>query len=149
MIRITFVALTLCACTIPVQAKESTQAHLDWLTGCWQSTDGSSREVWSPSEDGYYFGYSVVLNDGQLAFFEQMRIEPAENPIFNAYPRGEGPSAFPAISQTGTSVTFANADHDYPQKIKYTRNGDSLKAVISLIDDSRPGHFGFVPCAID
>lgn len=149
MIRITLLPMLFGVCTSTVQAESPVPAKLDWLSGCWQSGDGNTREIWSGSEGGYLFGYSVVFRDGQTVFFEQMRIDPAEVPVFNAYPRGEGPSAFPAISQTATSITFANPAHDYPQKITYARDGEALKALISLIDDSRPNHFDYIPCSID
>ena len=147
MKQLILTSLFLGACTSITQADPASPTQLDWLTGCWQSTDGSTREVWSVSEGGYLFGYSVVFNNSDAVFFEQMRIDPAEPPVFNAYPRGDGPSAFPAIDQTDTSITFANAEHDYPQKIKYWQDGTELKATISLIDDSQAGAFSFAPCA--
>jgi len=134
------------ACVQTSQAQEADPNRLDWLTGCWQSVDNGTREIWSGSEDGYYFGYSVVLKDGHAVFFEQMRVDPAPLPIFNAYPGGNGPFPFPATEISEHSVTFANPEHDYPQKIKYWRDGDALKAVISRIDDSGSGAFNFVPC---
>lgn len=127
-------------------ADEANPNRLDWLTGCWQSADGQTREIWSASEDGYYFGYSVVLKDGHVVFFEQLRIDPAPMPVLQAYPRGNGPSSFTATELADASVTFANAAHDFPQKIKYWRDGDTLKAMISRIDDSSPGHFDYLPC---
>lgn len=147
MKSILFSATLLAGCTLSSQADEPAKPTLDWLTGCWQSEDGSSREVWSQSEDGYFFGYAVVLNEESVVFFEQMRIDPGAPPTFQAYPRGAGPSGFPAVSIAETSVTFANAEHDYPQKIKYMRDGDALNAVISLIDDTQQGIFNFKPCA--
>lgn len=149
MKRLLLSLVLLGGCAQTGQAEEADPTRLDWLTGCWQGADDGTREVWSVSEDGYYFGYSIALKDGHAVFFEQMRVDPAPLPIFNAYPRGEGPSSFPAIAITDESVTFANAAHDYPQKIKYWRDGDALKAMISLIDDSRPGAFNFEPCAPD
>ncbi|MEM7458241.1 MAG: DUF6265 family protein [Pseudomonadota bacterium] len=149
MIRITLAALMAGACTSTMTAEEADPDHLDWFSGCWRSLDGSTREIWSTSEDGHYFGYSVVLNAGKLVFFEQMRIDPADMPVFNAYPRGAGPSAFPAVAVTENSITFANPEHDFPQKIKYVREGDQLKAVISLIDDTRQGHFNYIACPTD
>jgi len=141
--------ILLAGCTLSRAASQPPPQSLDWLTGCWQSENGSTREVWSRSEDGFFFGYSVVLNEEKVVFFEQMRIDPGEMPTFQAYPRGAGPSGFPAISVTETGVTFANPEHDYPQKIIYTRDGDALKAVISLIDDTRRGHFNYVACETD
>lgn len=128
-------------------AQSEDAVALDWLSGCWQSAEGNTREVWSESEDGLLFGYSVVFNEGQVVFFEQMRIDPGAVPVFNAYPRGQGPSAFPAIDTSEHTVTFANPEHDFPQKIRYERAGESLRAVISKIDDSSQGHFDFVSCA--
>jgi hypothetical protein len=127
-------------------ADEIEPSPLDWLTGCWQNASGEIREVWSDSEDGYYFGYSVVMQDEQVVFFEQMRIDPGPAPIFNAYPSGLGPSAFPGSEMANSSITFENPDHDYPQKIRYERDGDKLKAVISRIDDSDQRHFDYRLC---
>lgn len=127
-------------------ADEAEPASLDWLTGCWQTASGEIREVWSASEDGYYFGYSVVLQEKQVVFFEQMRIEPGAFPVFNAYPSGVGPSAFPGSERTTSSITFANPEHDYPQKIRYARDADNLNAVISRADDSAQRHFDYRPC---
>lgn len=127
-------------------AQDTDSADLDWLVGCWQSASGEIREVWSVAEDGYYFGYSVVLSDSRVVFFEQMRIDPAETPIFNAYPMGQGPSAFPGIEMSQAHITFANPDHDYPQKITYKRDRDRLRAVISKMDNLEPRHFDYEPC---
>ncbi|MEL6413879.1 MAG: DUF6265 family protein [Pseudomonadota bacterium] len=149
MIRSTVSLILLSTCASAQSAAPDTSDQFDWLTGCWQSEDGSSRETWSASEDGYYFGYSVVYQDGQAIFFEQMRIDPGATPTFNAYPRGAGPSPFPATEQTGEAVTFANAAHDYPQKIRYWRDGDKLRATISLFDGSQANTFSFAACVSD
>lgn len=146
MIRSTISLIFLSACASAQSAAPDISDQFDWLTGCWQSEDGSSRETWSTSEDGYYFGYSVVYQDGQAVFFEQMRIDPGETPTFNAYPRGAGPSSFPASELTGSDVTFANAEHDYPQKIRYWRDGDRLRATISMFDGSQANDFVFATC---
>lgn len=141
LITVAISATFSCAC-----ADEADPNRLDWMTGCWQSADGDTREVWSASEDGYYFGYSVVLKDGHAVFFEQMRIDPAPLPIFNAYPDGQGPFPFPASEISERRVEFANPEHDFPQKITYWRNGESLNATISRMDDSGRGAFSYLPC---
>lgn len=148
MIR-TLLGFALFAITAAAQAEEANPNRLDWLTGCWQGDDGVTREVWSRSQDGYYFGFSVVAKDGHVIFFEQMRIDPAPMPVFNAYPRGEGPFPFTAITIDEHHVTFANPDHDFPQKIKYWRQGDALNATISTMDDRNQGQFRFTPCSSD
>ncbi len=146
MIRFLLSAVLLSGCATLSAAEDAERNQLDWLTGCWQSASGETREIWSKSEGGYYFGYSVVLQAETVVFFEQMRIEPGQLPVFNAYPAGAGPSAFPAVNQGDETITFANPDHDFPQKIRYWRDGNALRATISLIDDSRQGAFNYVPC---
>lgn len=146
MIRLMLCLFAMSACSTTANAEEADPNRLDWLTGCWQSEDGMTREIWSASEDGYYFGYSVVLKNGHAVFFEQLRIDPAPLPILNAYPRGNGPSVFPAISLSDTRITFANPEHDFPQKIEYWREGENLSALISRMDDSSPGAFRYTPC---
>lgn len=147
MIRSTISLILLSACASTPSAAPNPSDQFDWLTGCWQSEDGSTRETWSSSEGGFYFGYSVVYQDGQAVFFEQMRIDPGETPTFNAYPRGDGPSPFPAMELAEETVTFANAEHDYPQKIRYWRTGDRLRATISKFDGSQANAFAFIACA--
>ncbi|MBT8135636.1 MAG: hypothetical protein KJO54_01350 [Gammaproteobacteria bacterium] len=122
-------------------------APLAWLAGCW--TDGTIVERWSVAGDGYLFGYSVTLDeDGKVAFFEQLRIEPGvAGPVYQAYPGGRGPTAFTTVEQGSGTITFANPAHDYPQKMSYTRNGDTLRATIALMDGSRPGHWDYHACA--
>lgn len=149
MIRLILSLLALSACATVSEAEETTSNRLDWLTGCWQSVDGNAREVWSPSEDGYYFGYALTKREGRIVFFEQMRIDPAPLPVFNAYPAGQGPSAFPAIEISEQAIVFANPAHDYPQKIRYARAGAALNAVISKMDDTQPGEFNYVACGAD
>ncbi|MEO1015531.1 MAG: DUF6265 family protein [Pseudomonadota bacterium] len=119
---------------------------LDWLTGCWQSPSGAMREVWSTPEGGHLFGYNVAVADGAVGFFEQMRVDPGPPAVFNAYPAGAGPSPFTEIERGASSIVFANAEHDYPQRIAYTLGDPGLRARISLIDGSQPRDFVFEPC---
>jgi hypothetical protein len=46
------------------------------------------------------------------------------------------PSPFPMIKASEAMIEFANPAHDYPQRIKYWRDGATLKAEVSLIDGS-------------
>ena len=124
------------------------EASFDWLIGCWRSSEAKTQEVWlrSPSA-GHLFGYSVTELTGESVFFEQIRIV-VENAqaTFYAYPAGVGPTAFAATSTGRDTVTFANAEHDYPQRITYTRQGKSLTATISLMDGSRPHSWHYQAC---
>ena len=144
MKRLAFILLLAGCASAPSPAGE---AHsLDWLTGCWESEDGSYREVWSQPEHGFLFGYAVSLQDDTVTFFEQTRIEPGPPAVFNAYPAGAGPSLFTERARTETSIEFANPEHDYPQVVAYRKTDQGLAAHISLADGSDPRDFVFHLC---
>ena len=137
-------ALAAACSTVPEAAPDH---PLVWLSGCWESEAGDYREIWSAPDHGYLFGYALALKEGAPVFFEQMRIDSGEMFVLSAYPAGKGPFPFPEYSVTGTSVVFANPDHDYPQMIAYAREGDRMSAAISLADGSKEQNFALRRCA--
>ena len=120
--------------------------ELGWMEGCWITEDGSYREVWQRGGEDLLFGYATLRHDGEVVFFEQTRIE-TDTPAFYAYPAGVGPSPFPMISMSESEAVFLNATHDYPQRIRYAREGTALVATISLADGSRASNWAFQPCS--
>ncbi|MDB5704938.1 MAG: hypothetical protein JWN66_2054 [Sphingomonas bacterium] len=60
--------------------------------------------------------------DGKLAYW--------------ASPDGGARVSFPMVSQGPKEIVFANPAHDYPQRIRYWLDGETLNAEISLIDGS-------------
>ena len=142
-----FSLFILAGCVSVQPAEPSPPEHpLGWLTGCWQSESGMSREVWSSPETGYLFGYALTLDQGGISFFEQMRIQPGPLYVFNAYPAGDGPFKFVESEQGDQSVTFINGEHDYPQLIHYERAGDRLVAHIALEDGTNRRDFAYMAC---
>ncbi|MCA8900674.1 MAG: hypothetical protein KDA53_05430 [Hyphomonas sp.] len=136
-----------CASPPPVPASAPPPHPLDWMSGCWQTANGGYREVWSPADHGYLFGYALTLRDGRPVFFEQSRIDPGEVFTFNAYPAGEGPTQFTETARTESSITFSAPEHDYPQVVAYERTRSGLSARISLMDGSKRQDFVFRACA--
>jgi hypothetical protein len=53
-----------------------------------------------------------------------------------AQPGGRAPVAFRLAAREGTSATFENPTHDFPQRIRYVRAGETLTATISAMDGS-------------
>ena len=136
------IAMLTTACT---GGSPKSSSSLTWLAGCW--TNGSTVERWIAAEGGYLFGSGVLLADGAVKFFEQMRIEPGdEGPVFSAYPSGHGPTVFKSDGQAGQSIAFINASHDYPQRIHYHREGSRLTATPSLIDGSKASQWDYRRC---
>lgn len=136
--------LTACAHTTSVPSNDGA---FGWLTGCWQSTNGATREIWTESFEGLLFGHSVTVRDGRVVFFEDLRITPTQNGVdFSASPGGATPTVFEMIDQGTSMARFANPEHDYPQIITYLREDQRLTATTSLIDGAQSRVFSFTAC---
>lgn len=113
-----------------------------WLAGCWVEERGESwtEECWTTPRGGVMLGNARSGRGKQTVMWEAMQILPDDaNPLtFWASPRGSVRSAFPMVSTSEREIVFANAAHDYPQRIRYWREGATLNAEISMIDGSRP-----------
>lgn len=97
------------------------------------------------------FGYATTTQAGQLAFFEQSRIDLRQsNAIYVASPGGQRPTEFvePATRNPDIpGVVFENPTHDYPQRISYRPDGrNGLAATISLRDGGRATEMRWKRC---
>ena len=137
----------LTACTLGPAKAPVSDHPLGWMSGCWENADGDYREVWSAPDHGFLFGHALALKGDAVAYFEQSRIEPGERFVFNVYPAGKGPSPFRETERGETSIEFADPGHDYPQRIRYARDGNRMTAEISLMDGSKGQGFAFRSCS--
>ena len=61
--------------------------------------------------------------------FEFLRIERAAGNVdYVAQRSGRPPTRFRLTESSATNADFANPEHDFPQRIRYTREGDLLRA---------------------
>ena len=81
----------------------------------------------------------------RLGFWEHMRIvREADGALaFWAIAGDQKPVRFVEREKTAEGIVFVNEGHDYPQRIRYWREGRELKAEISLIDGSKAAQFSF------
>lgn len=121
----------------------------DWLVGCWASADMRAQEVWIAESDGSLAGFSVTIDDNAARFYEVLRLQQGTDGTwtFTAYPSGQSPTSFVAQDIAEHSVVFVNAAHDYPQEIRYARQGDELLATISLVGGEDARTFGKSLCS--
>lgn len=116
---------------------------LAWLVGTWCTDAQQGRttcETWrGMDEDGVMQGVTVTASPkGEQR--EAMRIaDEAGTLVFHAEPPGQAPADFRAVPASAPrSITFVNAAHDYPQRVRYWREGEMLIAEIALADGGKP-----------
>lgn len=120
-----------------------------WMTGCWLSRNGTewSEECWSAERGGVMVGTNVSGDSAKPrapAGWETMQIARDDGRlVFRASPRGSERTTFRASVAKGSEVTFVNTAHDFPQRVRYWREGDTLRAQISLADGSRAVNWTF------
>ena len=126
------------AALIGAQAPQA--ADLGWLSGTWETESGGrwTEEVWAAPKSGMLIGFSRSGEGDTVREFEFLRIEAGADgvPAYVAQPGGRPPVAFRLTEATGTGATFENPAHDFPQRIRYLRDGETLVATISAIDGS-------------
>lgn len=104
-----------------------------WLAGHWRA-EAQGRvtdEVWLAPAQGLMTGMSRT-HGGKKPFFEFVRIERRGDALFYiAQPRGGSATEFRAVEAGAQTITFENAQHDFPQRVVYEfRAPDTLAARI-------------------
>lgn len=127
-----------------------------WMAGCWMDTQGNrwTEECWTAPRAGIMIGSGRSGSGDALESWETMQIVLDASaagtgkrvPLaFFGAPRGEGRTMFvwkPGAGE-GEGVGFENPAHDYPQRIRYWREGERLMAEISRIDGTRAMRWSF------
>ena len=118
-----------------------------WMTGAWayQNGDDWGDEYWTPPRGNIMIGAARMGKGDELVVWESTRIAYDEDGklAFWAMPRGATATKFPALESGDKDITFANATNDYPQRIRYWREGKALNAEISMMDGSKPYRFSY------
>jgi Domain of unknown function (DUF6265) len=131
---------------VPAGLVAQPDAMPGWMTGAWAKANGESwsDEYWTPPRAGIMIGASRAGEGEKLQFWEHMRIVQEDGGLaFWAISGDQKPVRFGAVKTTASEIVFENAGHDYPQRIRYWREENELKAQISLIDGSKPTDFSF------
>ncbi|TRW27418.1 hypothetical protein FMM05_01915 [Flavobacterium zepuense] len=112
--------------------------NASWLIGNWGNTlpDGSFIEKWTKESDSVYKAESYFIANNDTLFSEYVTLGKINDTL--AYTvtvpdqNNEKPVSFKLTSMSGDKMVFENPQHDYPNKIEYTKiNADSIVAVIS------------------
>ena len=119
---------------------------LDWMEGHWRAQEGAqvSEEIWTNGDGGLHLGVNRTVVGGQARGYEFLLIAITEDgATYCAQPGGAEAGCFPSTSVDTNRVVFENPDHDFPQRIIYQREGNSLTATVSDLTGERNYEFGW------
>ena len=104
-----------------------------WIAGCWDVTRNGRHiaESWTSAEGGTMMAVSRTVNNRKTSEWEFLIIrEGAKGLEYVAKPSGQPEATFTSTRVSPTEVVFENPAHDFPKKIIYKRDGDTLIASI-------------------
>jgi hypothetical protein len=106
-------------------------AAVGWLQGCWQTTADNRvvEEQWTAPRAGIMLSMGRTVRGNQLVEYEWVLLREHDGQLeYEAHPSGQPSAVFTARTATANDVVFENAAHDFPQRVGYKRDGDSLLA---------------------
>lgn len=118
-----------------------------WMAGCWESRSGErwTEECWTIPRAGTMLGSGRTGVSDELTNWETMQIfgdyefedGAVARMVFIGKPMNKNGAIFVWSPSDQPGLTFTNQFHDYPQRIRYWREGEELLAETSLLDGER------------
>ena len=132
-VPIVCLVMTTFALTFPVAQGQARVTDAAFISGCW-SFERNGRVVeehWLAPAGGTLLGVSRTVAAGKTEEFEFLQVrEAADGLSYVAKPSGQAEATFKLTAKTANSIVFENPAHDFPQRISYRRDGDTLTARI-------------------
>ncbi len=124
-----------------------------WLTGCWQYVNGDRvvEEQWMAPRAHTMISTGRTTQRDSLAEYELVLIREQRGQLaYESHPSGQPSAVFLSRTVGENEVVFENLQHDFPQRIGYRRDGDSLRAWIEGLRNGQNKRVEFpytrVPC---
>ncbi len=127
---------------------------VSWLGGCWASDGGEpgSGEQWTSPAGGSMLAVSRTVRNNKTMAFEFLRIIETDDGglLYIALPSGQTLTTFVMISISPDEVVFENPDHDFPQRVAYSRvSNDRLVGRIEGEINGQPRRIEYPMTAVD
>lgn len=130
----TLLAALLLASSHALAQSPARVADLAWMSGTWvREAPGGERvaESWLGPGNGLMVAVNLTTRPDGRKSYEFLRIaDTAEGYSYFASPGGRAPVEFRLKQAAPQRVVFENAAHDFPQRVLYWREGETLVARI-------------------
>ena len=107
--------------------------QLAWISGTWAGTQDrvEMEEHWTRPKGNLMLGLHRDVVGDRTVSFEFLRIERTPDGIvYFAQPQGRLQTPFRLVESSQNRAVFENKTHDFPQRIIYWAEGDTLRARI-------------------
>ena len=142
-------AMAAAAMAVPATAQQQGVGALGWLAGHWIMEEGDrwAEEAWMAPRADIMIGSARSGRGDRAAGFEFMRIAADESGAVHFYgsPGGAPAVAFRLVEQGESSATFENIEHDFPNRVRYWREGELLRGEISGPGGADPTGWSYRP----
>ena len=139
---------------VPVAQSRSGVEQLAWMAGCWRQESGGrvADEIWMAPSGGAMLGMNRTVAGGRTVSFEFMQIgADAGRIVFTARPSGQADASFTLLKSGDRDVVFENPAHDFPQRVMYRLDGETLVGRIEGVQNGKARSVDYpmrrVPCA--
>jgi len=111
--------------------------NFDWLLGNWvriNNDEGKQTfENWEKVNDSEYEGYGWTVQNGDTVFQEKIKLNKLQDSWLLGVisPEETDYTYFKVIQISKESFTCENSEIDFPSKIKYWKDGEEIKALVS------------------
>ncbi|MEO8586308.1 MAG: DUF6265 family protein [Acidobacteriota bacterium] len=136
-----FLALLVPAATSLGEGPKADIASLAWLSGAWGGDDAGmfNEETWLPPKAGSMLAVHRDVKGGKTVGFEFLRIEERDGSlVYIASPEGKPPTPFKLVESGAKRAVFENETHDFPRRVLYFREGETLHARIEGTRGGKP-----------
>ncbi|WP_164675178.1 DUF6265 family protein [Anditalea andensis] len=113
------------------------ETDFDWLLGSWERMNDEGEnftyETWLKIDSSTYHGVGHTLLNADTVWQEEMRlVNIAGRWNLEVFSKGDtAATVFSLTDITPEAFTSQNAENDFPKQIKYYRNEEYLKAIVS------------------
>ena len=110
---------------------------LNWLEGEWNRTNVKpgriGNEKWIKLSDHEFKGWGITMKGADTAFVEKLQLIVKDDKIYYVAdtPQNPAPVYFVLTLLSNDRFECENRAHDFPKKIAYYKEGNSIKATIS------------------
>lgn len=113
----------------------------DFLQGTWKMENRDVFEHWDKLNNNTLKGFSYEMKDGQMAISEYLDISRSQNEInytATVLNQNQGKGINFKLTQTDSTFTFENPDHDFPKMIVYQKLNDT-EIFVQVSDGNQRG----------